>query len=240
MRDGARGGVEGLLLVDKPSGMTSHDVVEACRRAYGERSIGHLGTLDPIATGLLVLLFGRSTRLATFIDGEPKVYEATMHFGVETDTDDLAGATVRTALPPTEEAVRQGIGALTGEIDQVPPDYSAKHLPGGAGRAYSAARRGEPVNLAPARVRVHRWDVRTLAADHVDVTVTCGGGTYIRALARDLGRLTGSAAHLTALRRTRIGIFDVAEALPLSTIVSGANGTVSPPPLRALRVVVDA
>lgn len=239
MHNGVRGGVEGLLLVDKPSGITSHDVVDSCRRVYGERSIGHLGTLDPMATGLLVLLFGRSTRLATFIDGEPKVYEATVHFGVETDTNDLAGVAVRTGLPPTAEAVRQAISTLTGEIDQIPPAYSAKHLPGGAGRAYSAARRGESVTLAPARVCVHRWDVRALAADHVDVTVTCGGGTYIRALARDLGRLAGSAAHLTALRRTRIGFFDVAEAFPLASIVSGANGA-TPPPLRPLRVVVNA
>jgi tRNA pseudouridine55 synthase len=225
----------GLLLVDKPAGVTSHDVVEACRRAYGERSIGHLGTLDPFATGLLVLLFGRGTRLATFIDAEPKVYEATIRFGVETDTDDVAGVPVRTAPLPSAAAVSQAILALTGEIDQVPPAYSAKHLPDRGGRAYAAARRGEPVALAPARVQVHRWDMRAQREDSAEVTVTCGGGTYIRALARDLGRLTGSAAHLTALRRTAIGAFEVARAWPLSAITLGGV----PPRLRPLRVVVD-
>jgi tRNA pseudouridine55 synthase len=224
----------GLLLVDKPAGVTSHDVVEACRRAYGERSIGHVGTLDPFATGLLVLLFGRSTRLATFIDAEPKVYEATVMFGVETDTDDATGVPVRTAPPPTSARVREAIGALTGEIEQVPPAYSAKHLPERGGRAYAAARRGEPVALTPTRVRVDQWEVRALYEDRAEVTVTCGSGTYIRALARDLGKMSGSAAHLSALRRTRIGSFDVTTAWPLATIVLGPR-----PRLRPLRVVAD-
>jgi tRNA pseudouridine55 synthase len=182
-----------------------------------------------------VLLFGRSTRLATFIDVEPKVYEATVRFGVETDTDDLAGAPVRSGPVPAADAVRRAVVELTGEIDQVPPAYSAKHVPGGGGRAYAAARRGDVVTLAPARVTVHRWEVRALGEDTADVTVTCGSGTYIRALARDLGRLVGSAAHLTALRRTRIGAFDIANAWPLAAIIS----VDSPPPLRSLRVIVD-
>src|SRR5215469_10634632 len=150
---------EGLLLVDKPAGPTSHDVVDVCRRAYGERSVGHLGTLDPFATGLLVLLFGRSTRLATFIRAEPKVYQATVHFGTETDTDDVTGTPVRTAPVPSSGAIRLALAELTGEIEQVPPAFSAKHVEGG-GRAYAAARRGTPATLAPARVRVDRWEVR--------------------------------------------------------------------------------
>jgi tRNA pseudouridine55 synthase len=224
----------GLLLVDKPAGITSHDVVEACRRAYGERSIGHLGTLDPFATGLLVLLFGRGTRLATFIEAEPKVYEATVMFGVETETDDATGVPIRTAPLPTSARVGEAIHALTGEIEQVPPAYSAKHLPDRGGRAYAAARRGVPVELAPARVRVDQWEVRALHEDRAEVTITCGSGTYIRALARDLGRISGSAAHLSALRRIRMGGFDVATAWPLTPIIVGPR-----PRLRPLRVVAD-
>ena len=223
--------VSGLLLVDKPSGMTSHDVVLAARRAYGERSIGHLGTLDPFATGLLVLLLGRSTRLATFIENEPKVYDATVRFGAETDTDDLTGAVVRTAPLPDRAAVLAAIPALTGEIDQIPPAYSAKKIDGEP--AYRAARAGEDVVLRPARVRVDAWQVRAQSDDELQATITCGGGTYIRALARDLGRAAGSAAHLTALRRTRSGPFDVAEAVTLEQLRS------APPPVRALRVVAE-
>jgi tRNA pseudouridine55 synthase len=226
--------LEGLLLLDKPAGPTSHDVVEVCRRAYGQRSVGHLGTLDPFATGLLVLLFGRSTRLAQFILAEPKVYRATVRFGTETDSDDLTGTGVRTAHIPSADAIRRAVAELTGEIEQVPPSFSAKHVKG-SGRAYEAARRGAPPALAPVRVRVDGWEVREIAGDLAEVTVTCSTGTYVRALARDLGRHAGSAAHLAALRRCSVGDFRVDEAHGLSEITS-ADG---PPPLRALRVVAD-
>src|SRR6476646_304389 len=149
--------VEGLLLVDKPAGMTSHDVVQQVRRIYAERSIGHLGTLDPFATGLLVLLLGRATRLATFIDNEPKVYEATIRFGSETDTDDATGTVIRTAPPPHEADVKAAISSLSGDISQVPPAYSAKSVDGT--RAYDAARRGEPLQLAAVDVTVHAWKI---------------------------------------------------------------------------------
>lgn len=221
-------------MIDKPAGITSHDAVDVCRRAYGERSIGHLGTLDPFATGLLVLLFGRSTRLATFIEAEPKVYDATVQFGVETETDDSTGTPVRTGPLPSKETVTAAIAALTGEIDQMPPVFSAKHVRGG-GRAYAAARRGDTPALAPARVRVYGWDIRALHEDRAEVTVTCGTGTYVRALARDLGRSAGSAAHLATLRRTRVGTFEVARAHGLDAIVRGAT----PPLPRVLRVVAD-
>src|SRR6478672_9579622 len=155
--------VEGLLLVDKPAGMTSHDVVQHVRRIYGERSIGHLGTLDPFATGLLVLLLGRATRLATFLDTEPKVYEATNEFGVETDTDDRTGTVIRTAPRPPEAYVRSAVNQLTGPISQVPPAYSAKSVDGT--RAYDAARRGEPLQLAAVSVTVHEWRVVRFADD---------------------------------------------------------------------------
>ena len=224
--------VEGLLLVDKPAGMTSHDVVQRVRRIYGERSIGHLGTLDPFATGLLVLLIGRSTRLATFIPTEPKIYEATIRFGTETDTDDETGAVIRTATAPSEQSVRSAVGQLTGEIQQVPPAYSAKSVDGT--RAYDAARRGEPLELPAVTVVIHSWELDSYRDGVLSATVTCSGGTYIRALARDLGRLTNSAAHLSSLRRTRVGEFDVANAPTLERLEA------SPTSIKALRVVTDA
>ncbi len=221
----------GLLLVDKPAGITSHDVVQRTRQIYGERSIGHLGTLDPFATGLLVLLFGRATRLASFLDTEPKVYEATISFGTETDTDDSTGTVTRSANPPRDADVRAGVAALTGAVSQVPPAYSAKSV--GGVRAYDGARRGEPLELAPVTVTVHEWDIRHLDDKTLKAVITCSGGTYIRALARDLGRATNSAAHLSALRRTRIGKFDLCDAHSLETLSSELA------PLRPLRVVAD-
>ena len=221
-----------MLLVDKPAGMTSHDVVQHVRRIYGERSIGHLGTLDPFATGLLVLLLGRATRLANFLDIEPKVYDATFGFGAETDTDDSTGTVIRTSAPPTETDIRSALPSLTGTIPQIPPAYSAKSVDGT--RAYAAARRGEPLELEPVNVHVQGWDVHNLLRDSLSATITCSGGTYIRALARDLGRLTSSAAHLTALRRTRIGSFDVRDAATLDSLAA------SPSKPRMLRVVADA
>jgi len=224
--------VQGLLLVDKPAGMTSHDVVQHVRRILGERSIGHLGTLDPFATGLLVLLLGRATRLATFIDIEPKVYEAEIKFGDETDTDDATGTVIRSAPTPDESRITTAIKSLTGTISQVPPAYSAKSVDGT--RAYDAARRGEPLLLAAVDVMVHEWKLSRLAGDTLSAVITCSGGTYIRALARDLGRLTSSAAHLSSLRRTRIGEFDVRDAATLESLGKDAA------PIRLLRVVADA
>jgi tRNA pseudouridine55 synthase len=224
--------IQGLLLVDKPGGMTSHDVVQHVRRIYGERSIGHLGTLDPFATGLLVLLLGRATRLATFLDTEPKVYEATIRFGSETDTDDRTGAVIRAADPPCESDVRSALEKLTGKISQVPPAYSAKSMDGT--RAYDAARRREPLDLQAVDVTVHNWDIRELRGETLSAVVTCGGGTYIRSLARDLGRLTSSAAHLSSLRRIRVGEFDVRDAATLETLSADRAR------VRRLRVVADA
>lgn len=207
---------DGVLLVDKPAGVTSHDVVAATRRVLGERRVGHGGTLDPFATGLLVLLVGRATRLLPYLDGEPKVYDATIEFGRETATDDATGPTVREAALPDRAGVERAMRALTGVIDQVPPDYSAKQV--GGRRAYSAARAGTPLPLAPVRVAVHSWIVREWRESGMDVTIACGGGTYVRALARDLGRLANSAAHLATLRRTRSGTFDVDQALALDAM----------------------
>ena len=223
---------EGLLLVDKPAGMTSHDVVQQVRRVYGQRSIGHLGTLDPFATGLLVLLLGRATRLATFLDTEPKVYEATIRFGTETDTDDATGTIIRSEAQPEPASLAAGIAALTGRISQVPPAYSAKSVDGT--RAYDAARRGTPLALAAVDVTVFSWEVTVANSDCVIATITCSGGTYIRALARDLGRLVHSAAHLEALRRTRVGTFAVTDATTLDDLAERRAR------VRPLRVIADA
>jgi tRNA pseudouridine55 synthase len=198
--------------------MTSHDVVSAVRRAVGESRIGHAGTLDPFATGLLVLLLGRGTRLIPYLDAEPKVYDATIRFGADTETDDATGAVVREAPLPADHAVDAALAAMVGDLEQRPPAYSAKQVNGV--RAYAAARRGRPLDLAPVTVRVHGWAVRARRPGELDVTVTCGGGTYVRALARDLGAAAGSAAHLSALRRTRAGRFDVADAADLDTIAA--------------------
>ncbi len=222
--------IDGLLLVDKPPGITSHDAVAAARRVLATRRIGHAGTLDPFATGLLVLLIGHATRLLPYLDGEPKVYEAAITFGAETDTDDATGVVVRNADLPPAARVRDALPALTGSIDQVPPAYSAKQV--GGRRAYDAARRGAPLALEPTRVTVHEWRVDDLRADRLQATITCAGGTYIRALARDLGRLCGSAAYLASLRRTRSGAFHVNGATSLDALKSGAVDVL--PPLAAV------
>jgi tRNA pseudouridine55 synthase len=224
--------VQGLLLVDKPGGMTSHDVVQHVRRIYGERSIGHLGTLYPFATGLLVLLLGRATRLATFLDTEPKIYEATIQFGTETDTDDFTGTVIRSEAIPDTSTVKAWIEPLTGTIAQVPPAYSAKSVDGT--RAYDAARRGTPLSLPAVNVTVHSWDITAVAVDSVSATITCSGGTYIRALARDLGRIAGSAAHLKSLRRVSVGPFHVTDATTLTELSELR------PRVRPLRVIADA
>jgi tRNA pseudouridine55 synthase len=209
----------GLLLVDKPASVTSHDVVAIVRRVVGSQRVGHTGTLDPFATGLLVVLVGRGTRLIPYIDGEPKVYDATIRFGAETDTDDATGPIVREAAPPREMDITAAVASLTGVIDQVPPSYSAKKVAGT--RAYAAARRGVALDLQPSRVTVHQWALGQLVDGDLTARITCSGGTYIRALARDLGRLSGSAAHLCALRRVRSGVFGVDQAYTLDRLRAG-------------------
>lgn len=219
------GTADGLLLVDKPAGVSSHDVVGAARRALGERRIGHGGTLDPFATGLLVLLVGRATRLLPHLPGEPKVYEAVIRFGTETDTEDLHGTVTREAPLPLRRDMLGALPALTGAIEQVPPAYSAKRIDGE--RAYKLARAGADPKLKPVMIRVDRWEVLEVEADADDrvrearMRVTCGGGTYVRSLARDLARACGSAAHLTALRRLASGPFDVTHAVTLEHLRDG-------------------
>jgi len=207
---------DGLLLVDKPAGITSHAVVDRVRRTLGTRRIGHAGTLDPFATGLLILLVGRATRLLPFLDAEPKVYRAKIRFGVRTTTDDPEGEPVLEAPPPDQVIVERAIGSLTGHLLQRPPAFSAKRMAGV--RAYNAARRGEPLALEPVGVTVYQWRVLGRDGADLDVEIHCSGGTYVRALARDLGEAAASAAHLAALRRMRSGRFDVADAVTLEDI----------------------
>ncbi|BAJ73330.1 pseudouridine synthase [Microbacterium testaceum StLB037] len=212
----------GILLVDKPGGITSHDVVSRARRALGTRKIGHAGTLDPMATGLLVLGVEGATRLLTYIVGADKTYEATILLGVATDSDDADGVETSRAdaTDVTDDAIAAGIADLTGEIEQVPSTVSAIKVAGR--RAYDLARAGEEVELKARRVTVSRFDVLTVRRGdgviELDVVVDCTSGTYIRALARDLGRALSVGGHLTALRRTRIGSFDVPAAASVDDI----------------------
>ncbi|MFS0868017.1 tRNA pseudouridine(55) synthase TruB [Microbacterium sp. 179-B 1A2 NHS] len=207
----------GILLVDKPGGVTSHDIVARARRALNTRKIGHAGTLDPMATGLLVLGVGPSTRLLTYLVGLDKTYEATMRLGVATDSDDADGAVTgeTDAASVPDDAIRTAVAALTGPLSQVPSTVSAIKV--GGRRAYDLARAGEQVELKARDVTVSRFDVlRVRRGDgviDVDVVVDCSSGTYIRALARDVGERLGVGGHLTALRRTRIGPFPVADAV---------------------------
>ncbi|HSE28246.1 MAG TPA: tRNA pseudouridine(55) synthase TruB [Gemmatimonadales bacterium] len=204
-----------MVLLDKPAGPTSHDLVARARRALGTRAVGHAGTLDPFATGLLVLLIGKATRLARFAGNQPKTYLATAVLGERTDTDDATG----TALPggpgpvPVDRAeVARAIARFRGTAPQRPPAFSAKKVGGVA--SYRRARRGEAVALAPVDVTVHAIELADWTPPRVTFRATVSAGTYIRALARDLGEALGCGAHLVALRREAIGALRVEEAVP--------------------------
>lgn len=202
---------DGILLVDKPAGVSSQDAVTAVRRARGSVRAGHTGTLDPFATGLLIVALGSATRLIRFLPAEPKVYRATIAFGTQTDSDDATGVVVAEGPLPDDVTVRGALPELTGTIEQRPPAYSARHVDGR--RAYAVARTGESPDLAPATINVSAWDIESIGDGRLTTVITCGPGTYIRALARDLGRLCGTVAHLESLRRTGIGPFDVRDAV---------------------------
>ncbi|GAA0635071.1 tRNA pseudouridine(55) synthase TruB [Sporichthya brevicatena] len=222
MGSGGKPGLGGLVIVDKPAGMTSHDVVGRIRKLAGTRKVGHAGTLDPMATGVLVVGTERATRLLGHLAGGDKTYAATIRLGVATDTDDAMGSPTSTAdasgVP--DEAIAQGVAALTGDIEQVPSAISAIKVDGK--RAYSRVRAGEEVELAARAVRVDRFEVLATRREgeyvDLDVEVDCSTGTYIRALARDLGAGLGVGGHLTALRRTRVGPFGVDEARSLEEL----------------------
>ncbi len=209
--------MDGVIVIDKPEGLTSHDVVVAARRLLGEKRIGHTGTLDPLATGVLPLACGRATRLVRFLTASDKEYEATLLFGVTTDTLDVTGEeTGRSARAPSREEVVTALRSFDGEQMQVPPAYSAKKIAGR--RAYELARRDEPVALDPVRVRVSRIELMEYDHDHCRISLTCSAGFYVRALVRDLGERCGTGATLEALRRTRSGDFTLDEAIDLDTL----------------------
>jgi tRNA pseudouridine55 synthase len=204
---------EGLVLVDKPSGKTSHDVVDAIRRHLGTRKVGHAGTLDPMATGLLVLGVGRATRLLRYLGDLPKTYRGTARLGVETDTLDADGTVVRSApVTSTREEVAAAAEALVGESLQAPPAYSAVKV--GGRKLYDAARKGEGLRAPPRPIRVDAFVVTGFDGSAFEFAITCSGGTYVRVLVADVGRALASGAHLTALRRTAIGPFAVEDAEP--------------------------
>ena len=211
---------DGLLIVDKPAGWTSHDVVARCRRLCGTRKVGHAGTLDPMATGVLVLGINRATKLLTFLVGSGKTYTATIRLGQSTLTDDADGEIMAShdVADLSRDAVQHGVAALTGEIQQVPSSVSAIKV--GGQRSYARVRAGQDVVLPARPVTVSRFDIldqRTRSAGghrvwDLDVIVDVSAGTYIRALARDLGTALGVGGHLTALRRTRVGRFGLDSA----------------------------
>jgi tRNA pseudouridine55 synthase len=206
--------VDGVLLIDKPSGPTSHDVVARVRSVSGERSVGHTGTLDPRATGLLALVLGKATRLASVLSGSDKTYLATIRLGSTTDTDDADGSVTSTSgSRPDDQAIDAALGQFTGTFDQMPPNHSAKKI--GGHKAYDLARRAEPVALKTAPVTVRSLHRTARDGDLISLFVSASAGFYVRALARDLGQALGCGAHLDSLRRTRVGRFDVAQALPL-------------------------
>jgi tRNA pseudouridine55 synthase len=203
---------EGLLLVDKPRGVTSHDVVDVVRRGLSTRKVGHAGTLDPMATGLLLIGVGRATRLLRFLGALPKTYEGSMRLGVETTTLDADGDVLReTGVDVTDAQVGDAMRALVGESLQRPPAYSAVKV--GGRKLYEAAREGEPLEAEPRPIRVDAFDLVSYEPPDVTFRVTCSGGTYVRVLASDVGASLSCGAHLIALRRTAIGPYSVDDAV---------------------------
>ncbi len=206
-------GPSGLLLIDKPAGITSHDAVNLVRRVLGTRKVGHAGTLDPLATGLLLIGVGRATRLLRFLGDLPKVYQGIGLLGVETTTLDAEGDVVRRSpADVTELELRAAMGTFIGDIEQVPPAYSAVKV--GGRKLYEAARRGNPAQGPPRRVRVDAFDLLGLEGPRFEFLVRCSAGTYVRSLVADVGGELGCGAHLVALRRTAIGEYRVDDATP--------------------------
>lgn len=210
---------DGLLLVDKPQGATSHDVVDVVRRALRTRRVGHAGTLDPMATGLLLVGVGRATRLLRFFGDLPKTYEGTARLGVETDTLDADGSVVRTTNVDVERGdLERAFAALVGESMQRPPAYSAVKV--GGRKLYEAARAGQELEAPARRIRVDAFEVVAFDGDDVGFVVICSGGTYVRVLLSDVGRALGCGAHLRRLRRTAIGPYRVEDAVATDAVMA--------------------
>jgi tRNA pseudouridine55 synthase len=210
--------VNGLLVIDKPSGITSHDVVSRLRRITGEKSIGHLGTLDPMATGVLPLLLGKYTRLAQWLSTAEKSYSGAIRFGFATDTYDSDGDPAGPQIEPqvTLDAIRIAAARFHGELQQMPPPFSAKKIAGTP--AYKLARKGKPVELKPARVVIGSFEILSLADAEAEFTMTISAGGYVRSVAHELGQILGCGAHLASLRRTRAGAFTLDDAHTLDEL----------------------
>jgi len=207
--------ISGVLVVDKPVGMTSHDVVQAIRTGTGLRRAGHTGTLDPRASGVLVVLVGPAVRLSEFVSASDKRYQAIIRLGSTTDTFDADGKVTQSSqsINVTEDQFEKVLATFVGEIEQVPPPYSAVKVQGR--KAYELAREGEEVELAPRKITVHHLEVLEWAPPEVVIDVHCSSGTYVRSLANDLGAALGCGAYLVGLRRTKSGRFSLREATPL-------------------------
>jgi tRNA pseudouridine55 synthase len=223
--------VNGLLVIDKPGGFTSHDVVNRLRRITGEQTIGHLGTLDPMATGVLPLLLGKFTRLAQFFSTADKAYSGTIRFGFATDTYDAEGEAASTPVTPelisefTLHAIRAAADRFRGDIEQMPPPFSAKKIAGTP--AYKLARSGKPVDLKLAKVRIQSFEIDTLEGERASFTMNISAGGYVRSVAHELGQDLGCGAHLSSLRRTRAGAFTLTEAHTLDELQPLAGDTAS-------------
>jgi tRNA pseudouridine55 synthase len=215
--------VDGLLVIDKPGGMTSHDVVHRLRKITGERSIGHLGTLDPMATGVLPLLLGKFTRLAQFFTSAEKSYTGTIRFGFATDTYDAEGEPVDPCTEPalTLDQVRTAATHFRGEIEQTPPAFSAKKVSGVP--AYKMARAGKPVELKPVTICISSFEITSLSGAEASFSMTVSSGGYVRGVAHELGRDLGCGAHLASLRRTQAGPFTLVHAHALQELESLAG-----------------
>jgi tRNA pseudouridine55 synthase len=217
---------DGLILIDKEEGRTSYDVVRQVRRISGMKKVGHAGTLDPFATGLLIVMLGEGTKLSSYLMAGEKTYQATMRLGVETDTLDLTGEIVKRSDVPEFglKLLRQTALEFVGEIEQVPPQFSAVNYNGR--RAYAFAREGIRIDLQERKVRIHSFEITSLNLPDVAISVTCSSGTYIRSLAADLGRRLGPGAHLTSLRRLKSGTFNVRDALGMEKLESLSSDSV--------------
>jgi tRNA pseudouridine55 synthase len=219
--------VNGLLVIDKPGGMTSHDVVNRLRRITGEKSIGHLGTLDPMATGVLPLLLGKYTRLAQYFSSAEKSYSGAIRFGFSTDTYDAEGEAAGPDLWPemgpalTLEQVRAAAARFDGEIEQMPPAFSAKKI--GGKPAYKLAREGKPVELTAAKVRIASFEIVALEDAEAAFAMSISAGGYVRSVAHELGQALGCGAHLSRLRRTQAGVFTLDEAHTLEELEAAAG-----------------
>ncbi len=209
--------IEGILSIDKPSGLSSHDVVNKVRRVAGMRRIGHTGTLDPLATGLLIICLGRATRLAEYLIGQRKRYEASIRLGQETDTFDAEGTIVdEKPLEVTVSQIRGAMDSFRGEINQVPPAYSAVKIAGQP--LYKRARQGEAVTRPERKVTIYEFNLQRWQPPYLEVCIVCSSGTYIRSIAHDLGQALGCGGYLADLRRLAIGNFTIQDALPLQEL----------------------